>query len=206
MTARRIGFGSIGLGLVVVAWAIVIARSDGMVGGFGSYLGLWTAMTVAMMLPSAAPMLLLVDRLSHEAMPPFALGYLLAWTAFGAAAYAVSSRIHWHATAAVLIAAGVYQVLPFKRACLRRCRNPLGFLRDHAREPPLVVGVRHGGYCVGCCAGLMSGLLALGMMNIVWMALAAAAVLAEKTLPGGDRLAPLSAIGLVGAGAWLVLA
>src|SRR5947209_6878167 len=126
MTVRRIGNGSVLLATVVLAWAVVVTQSDSlMMGGAGAYLALWTAMTVAMMLPSAAPMLLLVDRLSRGATPLFALGYLVAWTAFGVGAYLVTSQLHWRTTAALLVAAGLYQVLPLKRACLRRCRNPL---------------------------------------------------------------------------------
>jgi len=207
VTARRIGLVSALLGVVVLAWALVLKQTDGMMAaGIWPYLSLWVVMTVAMMLPSAAPMLLLVDRLSSSAATPlFAVGYLLAWTAFGAAAYWIGSLFAWPATGALLVAAGVYQVLPLKHACLRRCRNPLGFLRDHAGESPLRVGIIHGAYCVGCCAGLMVVLLALGMMNVVWMALVAAAVLAEKLLPGGERLAPASAVVLVASGAWIGL-
>jgi predicted metal-binding membrane protein len=207
VTTRRIGLGSALLGVFALAWAFVLIHTDGMMAaGIWPYLSLWVVMTVAMMLPSATPMLLLVDRLSgSSATPRFFSGYLIAWTAFGAAAYLVGSLIAWPATGALLVAAGVYQVLPIKQACLRRCRHPIGFLRDHAGESPLRVGVVHGAYCVGCCAGLMVVLLALGMMNVLWMALVGAAVLAENVLPHGERLAPLSALALVGAGTWIVL-
>jgi predicted metal-binding membrane protein len=207
VTAHRIGLGSALLGVVVLAWALVLRQTDGMMAaGIWPYLSLWVVMTVAMMLPSAAPMLLLVDRLSGStATPLFATGYLIAWAVFGAAAYWLGSLVAWPATGALLIAAGIYQALPLKHACLRRCRNPLGFLRDHAGEGPLRVGVIHGAYCVGCCAGLMVVLLALGMMNVVWMALVGVAILAEKLLPRGERLAPISALVLVGFGAWITL-
>jgi predicted metal-binding membrane protein len=207
VTARRIGLGSALLGVFVLAWALVLVQTNGMMAaGIWPYLSLWVVMTVAMMLPSATPMLLLVDRLSGaSATPRFLGGYLIAWTAFGAAAYLVGSLVAWPATGALLIAAGVYQLLPVKQACLRRCRNPVGFLREHAGEGPLRVGVVHGATCVGCCAGLMVVLLGLGMMNVLWMALVGAAILAEKLLPHGERLAPLSALALVASGTWIVL-
>src|SRR5206468_145214 len=122
---------------------------------------------------------------SRAATPLFALGYLVAWTAFGVVAYLVTSRIEWHATAALLVAAGIYQVLPLKRACLRRCRNPLAFLRAHAGDPPLVLGTRHGVFCIGCCAGLMVVLLALGMASPAWTAVVAVAIAIEKTWSHG---------------------
>jgi predicted metal-binding membrane protein len=207
VTAHRIGLVSALLGVVVLAWALVLRQTDGMMAaGIWPYLSLWVVMTVAMMLPSAAPTLLLVDRLSgSSATPLFLGGYLIAWTAFGAAAYWIGSFVAWPATGTLLIAAGVYQVLPLKHACLRRCRNPLAFLRDHAGEGPLRVGAIHGAVCVGCCAGLMVVLLALGMMNVLWMAVVGAAILAEKLLPRGERLAPVSALVLVGLGTWIAL-
>jgi predicted metal-binding membrane protein len=204
--ARDLGVISSVLGLAALGWAIVVDQRDLMVVTMPSYLGIWIAMTVAMMLPSATPMLLLVDRLSHTATPGFMAGYLVAWGAFGIAAYEITSRIHWHVTAALLVVAGLHQVLPLKRACLRRCRNPLAFLRGHADERPLVVGIKHGALCVGCCAGLMVVLLALGMMSIVWMTAIGAAILSEKVLPAGERIAAVTGAGLIGAGVMVAIA
>ena len=206
MGTRDLGVISSVLVLAALGWAIVIEQRELMIVTLPSYLGIWIAMTVAMMLPSATPMLLLVDRLSHRAMPEFVVGYLVAWGAFGLAAYEVSSRVQWHATAALLVAAGVHQLLPLKRACLRRCRNPVAFLRSHADKRPLAVGIRHGMLCVGCCAGLMVVLLALGMMSVVWMTAVGAAILSEKVLPLGERIAPVLGAGLVGAGLVTVFA
>ncbi len=205
MTARRIRIGASVLAVSGLGWVVVASDGNAMMGGPASYLGFWAAMTVAMMLPSAAPTLLLVEALSRRAAALFALGYLLVWTGVGGVAYAVSMRVSWHATAALLVAAGVYQALPLKRACLRRCRHPLPFLRRHAGEPALVVGVRHGALCVGCCAGLMTVLLALGMSSLAWMAAAGALIAWEKVLPHGDRVATASAAALVGAGIWTAL-
>lgn len=207
MTLRRTGTLAVVLATAAVGWAIVVDRSEALMdGGALPYLGLWVAMTAAMMLPSATPMLLLVDRLSHRATPLFGLGYVVSWTAFGAVAYLVSSWVDWHATAALLVVAGVYQLLPLKRSCLRRCRNPLVFLRAYAGEPPFVVGVRHGAFCVGCCAGLMVVLLALGMASIAWMAAFALVIAVEKTSRRGELLAPASAVALLSAAAWMVVA
>jgi predicted metal-binding membrane protein len=203
---RDIGLVASVLGLAALGWAVVLEQRDLMAVTLPSYLGIWIAMTVAMMLPSAAPMLLLVNRLSHRATPGFLGGYLIAWSAFGLGAYAISSRVHWHATAFLLVGAGVHQLLPLKRACLRRCRNPLAFLRSHASEPPLAVGLRHGVICVGCCAGLMVVLLALGMMSLVWMTAVGAAILFEKVSPLGERIARVTGAGLIGAGIAVAIA
>ena len=208
MTLRHTGTLAVVLATATLGWAIVVGRSDTLMmdGGALPYLALWIAMTAAMMLPSAVPMLLLVDRLSHRATPLFALGYVAAWAAFGVLAYLVSSSIDWHASAALLAVAGVYQLLPLKRSCLRRCRNPLAFLRAHSGEPPFVIGARHGVFCVGCCAGLMVVLLALGMASVVWMALLALAIALEKTWRRGEWLAAMSAVVLLSAALWMVLA
>ena len=208
MRLRHTGTLAVVLAAAAAGWAIVIEQSDSLMmsGRALPYLALWVAMTAAMMLPSAAPMLLLVDRLSHRATPQFGLGYLVAWTGFGVLAYVVSTRVDWNATAVLLAAAGVYQLLPLKRSCLRRCRSPLGFLRAHASEPPFVVGVRHGSFCVGCCAGLMVALLAVGMASIVWMALLALVIAIEKTWSRGEWLAVPSAVALLSAATWMVVA
>src|SRR5437870_5321546 len=83
----------------------------------------------------------------------------------------------------VVVAAGAYQLTPLKRACLRRCRNPLAFVRAHAGESALRMGATHGAHCVGCCAGLMVVLFALGVMSLLWMGVVAAIVAAEKVAP-----------------------
>jgi predicted metal-binding membrane protein len=204
MTVGRVRTVAVLLVVAAAGWVAVAARGPMMMDGALPYLGTWIAMTVAMMLPSAAPMLLLVDRLSPSATTPFASAYLLVWAAVGIAAYAWTSRVTLGGTALVLAAAGVYQLLPAKRACLRRCRHPLPFLRDHSGERPFVVGLRHGAFCVGCCAGLMAVLVALGMASIAWMVVVGAVILAEKALPQGEALATASAVALLGAAAVMV--
>jgi predicted metal-binding membrane protein len=107
-----------------------------------------------------------------------------------------------------LLAAGVYQLTPLKRACLRRCRSPLGFLRRHGRAGLVGAartGVVHGAYCLGCCVGLMVVLFAVGVMSVAWMATVAAVILVEKMAPRGESLVGASSVALIAAGVWLAL-
>jgi predicted metal-binding membrane protein len=176
-------------------------------GPLAAFLGLWVGMSAAMMLPSAAPTISLFalargDRQRSATLPTavFVVGYLLAWTAVGLAAYAVARALGgaspldamWGRSlqAAAFAAAGLYELTPLKSACLTHCRSPLGFLVRKQRTSALRVGVEHGGVCVGCCAGLMLVLVALGAMNLVWMALVAGLIVLQKVLPYGDRAAP----------------
>ena len=174
-----------------------------------------------MMLPSAAPAALLFSRLGAGARTGlFVAGYVLAWTAFGIAAYAAGRTARelappfvawdrhgpWVAGAA-LAAAGLYQLTPLKTACLRHCRSPLHYLvrRRLGSFGTVQAGLGHGAYCIGCCAGIMVALFALGIMSLFWMGVAAVAILVEKTLPGGERFARVLAVALVALGAWLAV-
>ena len=174
---------------------------------------MWTVMMVAMMLPSAAPVMLLVigmyrrrgDAAARRATVLFASGYVLVWTGFSAIASSGQLLLHRAAflsddmrlrsaavAGAVLILAGIYQWLPVKNRCLTYCQSPLGFLTQHWREGAaggLVLGLRHGGYCVGCCWLLMALLFVLGVMNLFWVAALAVFVLIEKLAHRGGRLA-----------------
>jgi predicted metal-binding membrane protein len=172
---------------------------------------MWAVMMVAMMLPSAAPVTLLVASIARKrreagAAPglstaPFVFGYLAVWFAFAATA----TVLQWRLDAAdqlsetmalastlvaggVLILAGIYQWTPLKQACLRHCRSPLDFILHHWRDGALgafVSGARHGVFCFGCCWMLMALLLVGGIMNLAWIAGIALIVLIEKTLPWG---------------------
>lgn len=170
-------------------------------------LAMWWVMMVAMMLPAAAPTILLYAR---SAQPPhsgaFLASYLLCWLVFSIAAVAlqfaleeggrlthmdmaVSSR--WLA-GALLIAAGLYQFSPLKSACLAHCRIPAHWLSNHYRpggSGALRMGLSHGAYCVGCCWMLMLLLLVLGVMNLAWIAALTLLVAAEKLLPHGQWIA-----------------
>ena len=196
------------------------------------FLPMWIAMMAAMMLPSAAPMILLFDRVSRSkaagraslvaTLPTafFVAGYLLTWTAFGLGAYAVGAGLallgtHWPTlsmyrptiTGTLLIGAGLYQLSSLKGACLAHCRSPLEFLAHHWRtgqSAAVRMGAAHGLYCVGCCWGLMLVLFAVGLMNLAWMGLVSLLILVEKVLPGGRRISWSVAALLVAAGALAV--
>jgi predicted metal-binding membrane protein len=183
------GLAAVLIGAALVAWIVTIDRMDGMdagpgtdLGGLGWYVGVWVTMMAAMMLPSLPP--------AASARPRpllFAAGYLLAWTAVGLGAYVliqVGPSIGETGRVAVLVAAGAYELTPQKAACLRRCREPWP-----VRGPELLDGLRHAGYCIGCSAGLMAALFALGWMSLGWMALIAGLIAVEKLLPWGTRVA-----------------
>ena len=201
-----------------VAWAVTVERMHGMdagpgtdLGGLGRYLGIWVTMTAAMMLPTAVPAAGHVARVARRNPTVlFAAGYLAVWTVYGLAAYGLyrfltsldtgwlawDERDPWIA-GAVIVAAGIYELTPLKRRCLRRCWSA-----GHP-ESPLRSGLDHGVSCVGCSGGLMAVLFVLGVMNLVWMALVAVAIFAEKVLPHGARLATPLAVALVALGVWV---
>ena len=173
---------------------------------------MWAIMMVAMMLPTALPMILLYARVAAQretttALPPtfvFVGAYVAVWTAFSA----LAAGAQWALTTVgvvndamrfddrlpggiLLIAAGAYQLTPLKRICLAHCRTPFEFLTLHWRpgyRGALGMGVHHGAYCVGCCWFVMALLFVGGVMNLAWVAAIAAFVLAEKVLPFGQRV------------------
>jgi predicted metal-binding membrane protein len=191
---------------------------------------MWTVMMVAMMTPSAAPMVLMHSRIGrqHQAQPEpafgtavFFLGYLLVWTAFSAVATLAQGGLHaatllspmMRTTSPVLggiilITAGVFQFTPLKHACLSQCRTPFGFFMAEWREGKLgalVMGVRHGVFCVGCCWLIMALLFVAGVMNLIWIAVIAAYVLAEKLLPGGHKVGWGIGALMIGWGVWMLM-
>jgi predicted metal-binding membrane protein len=188
---------------------------------------MWTVMMVGMMTPSAAPMILLYARVGRQARAqekPFAStfwfvgGYLLAWTGFAAvatiaqAALASASLLTPMLEPAsnllagiILIAAGIYQWTPVKNACLWACQLPFAFLSRHGgfkRDPlgSLMLGLKHGVYCVGCCWALMALLFVVGVMNVLWIAGLAILILLEKTIPGGRFPSRVAGLVLILAG------
>jgi len=216
----------------LAAWIAALAQMRGMdagpgmdLGSLGFYLGVWVTMTAAMMLPSTLPVVIAyrhVGRHPRAGTPFFIAGYLAAWTAYGLVAFAVyrglraaaPGFLEWDAggrylAGAALGAAGLYELTPLKSLCLRHCRTPLGFVLGRWRRGrlgALRMGTEDGAYCVGCCFGLMLALFVLGLMSLLWMAVVAAVVFAEKVLPVGDRLPRAVAAGLVAVGLWLALA
>jgi len=194
-------------GVAGASWVLLFAMGDEMPMGAGLWLGAWTVMMAAMMLPSAAPLVLLYGRRSDTLASTLLMaGYLLTWAFVGLAAYAVDMRLPDPGNgvvAAVLIAAGIYQFTPLKSACLRRCRSPVDFLVTHwqaGRLGALRIGLEHGAYCVGCCWALMAVLVVAGAMGLVWVVAIAAAIAAEKLLPGGPWLGRVGGIALLVAG------
>jgi predicted metal-binding membrane protein len=176
----------------------------------------WALMTVAMMLPTSLPLILLFRTMMRRRATLGLLtalllaGYLAVWLAFGAAAHFADFWVHrsveasatlhansWVIAAAVLLIAGAYQFTPLKYVCLDKCRSPYSFIVEHWRGgneamQALRIGVHHGVFCVGCCWSLMLLMFAVGVGNLLWMLALAVVMGVEKNLPWGRRLsAPL---------------
>lgn len=191
---------------------------------------MWGVMMVAMMTPSAAPMVLMFASIRRRRAAGgrpavstgiFLLGYLVVWTGFSVAAALAQAGLHAAAllspamaatsprlAGGLLVAAGVFQWTPLKRACLAACRSPLSFVMTSWREGrrgAFLMGLRHGLYCLGCCWALMALLFAAGVMNLLWVAAIAVGVLVEKVAPRGDLVGRLAGLVLI-AGGMLVLA
>jgi predicted metal-binding membrane protein len=180
-------------------------------GGLGWFLGVWVTMTAAMMLPSAAPAALRLARLARRVPTVlFVAGYLAVWTVYGLVAYGLfrlvtsfdTGWLAWDASGpyvagGVIVAVGFYELTPLKQLSLGHCRS-----REHPTSA-FRSGLAHGFDCVGCSGGLMIVLFVLGVMSLLWMALVAAVILAEKVLPQGPRLSRVFAVVLVALGIWV---
>ena len=198
-------------------------------GRFGLTFAMWWTMMVAMMLPSAAPTVLLYARASTRPATPgpssgaFVAGYLLVWAGFSVLAAGLQLWLeqalllapHGMAlegkrlTGALLIAAGLYQLSPIKGSCLRHCRNPAQFLSRHYQPGPqgaLRLGLIHGTWCLGCCWALMLLLFAGGVMNLIWIAALTLLVASEKLLFFGQWLARCAGLACLAYGVWLLMA
>ena len=189
---------------------------------------MWVVMMIAMMTPSAVPLIMLYKQVSQQLKPPgslsstwlFLLGYLVVWSGFSALATLAQWGLHSLALltpmvasaspilgGALLIAAGIYQFTPLKDACLSHCRTPMGFLIAEWRDGPrgvLMMGMRHGLYCVGCCWLLMALLFVGGVMNLIWVAVIAAYILIEKVAPARIWLSRIGGVAVLLWGLWLV--
>jgi predicted metal-binding membrane protein len=186
------------------------------------FLALWVVMMVAMMFPTAAPMILTfhhIQTTKRERGQPFVstwifvAAYLVIWTAFGGLAFLGATLAQIMATSialppdiaarvggTVLILAGLYQLSPLKHLCLSKCRTPLSFLLSSWRDGvdgAVRMGLTHGMYCLGCCWLLFVILFPLGMMNVAMMALITLVIFAEKTLPRGRRIGQVAAAALL---------
>ncbi len=195
---------------------------------------MWWVMMIAMMLPSATPMVLLYARVYRQAqskqqikssgipIPAFIAGYLLIWLVFSFAAVFLqwileqSKLMHgimmWitepYFSAGLLFVAGIYQFTPLKHTCLKQCRSPVEFISRHWQQGnigALTMGIHHGIFCLGCCWALMLLLFFGGIMNLVWIAGLAIIVLAEKLLPFGGKFSQLTGILLCVSGLWVML-
>jgi predicted metal-binding membrane protein len=238
MTSRLTQQAALLLAGALVAWIVTVDRMSGMdmgpgtnLGGLGWFVGIWVTMMAAMMLPSVAPMVLLFDRVSAERarrdlpyVPTwiFAASYVAVWTVYGLAAYGLYRGVraldigflNWdrggpYVAGAVVALAGLYELTPLKKVCLRHCRSPMHFVLSGWREGisgAWRMGAEHGAYCVGCCWGLMVVLFALGVMSLFWMAVVAALIFAQKVLPYGDRLARVFAVVFIAFGIWIAAA
>ena len=225
----RLGLVALLIAVAGVGWWWTSDQMRGMdngpwtgLGSFGWFLGVWVVMMAAMMFPSIAPTAALYSRMTKQRAPLspllFAAGYLLTWAAAGVVAFAIAAALNsisgdlfawdgagqWTA-GGTLVAAAVYELTPLKDVCLGRCRSPLGFLLSSWRDGPsgaLRMGAKNGAWCVGCCWALMAALFALGIMSVVWMAVIAALIAFEKTVPwrraaSSGTAAVLLALGLL---------
>jgi predicted metal-binding membrane protein len=189
---------------------------------------MWAVMMVGMMLPTAAPMLLAFRAVSSRVDPvrpsshllAFAAGYLLIWAGFSiAAALLQRGLLHWRLVSPMMVStstslsggllclAGVYQFTRWKAACLQLCQAPMAFLVKQWRTGgwgALVMGLRHGAFCLGCCWALMTLLFVLGVMNLWWIAALSLLVMAEKAFPAATWLPRVVGTGLCGWGLWLI--
>jgi predicted metal-binding membrane protein len=178
-------------GVVIFAWAFLLRNGEAGMGA-PAFLGAWLVMMGAMMLPSAAPLVLVYRRgASRTATGALTAGYLALWAAVGIAAYAADSSLEGSRVAAlVLVGAGLYELTPLKARFLRQCRDSAGFLMTRWRGGPagaFRLGLEHGLFCLGCCWALMAVLVVSAAMGLAWAAVIALAVFAEKVLPG-DRM------------------
>lgn len=193
-------------------------------------LSMWCVMMVAMMLPSAAPMILLfaaINKKNDERGSPvvstgvFVTGYVAAWGGFSV----VATSLQWGLEkltvltpmmtsaslpfgSALLIAAGIYQLTPLKHACLRHCRSPIDYLGHRWRSGmigALVMGLEHGLFCLGCCWVLMALLFYGGIMNLKWIIGLALFVLLEKGAPAGHWVGRFSGVALIVWGTTILL-
>jgi len=179
----------------------------------GPFLGTWTVMMAAMMLPSATPMIFLHrlgadGRVRTQLWSVWASVGIVVWGAGLAAGAIVMPEQRAVAVAAILLLAGVYQFSPLKSTCLRACRTPADFLLTHwhrGLSGQLRLGVEHGLYCLGCCWALMALFVGVGAMSLVWAVSIALVVLVEKVRPEGVAFGRIAG-GLLIVAAAIVLA
>lgn len=216
--------------LAAAAWLVLVwqasAEDDMMSLTMGMsaplFLTIWVVMMVAMMFPTAAPMIVMFNTIAKgkrdrgQAFVPtwaFVGAYLVVWVIFGVVAYlaALGAQQLGHESmwltrhagqigGVMLIIAGAYQLTPLKRICLSKCRSPFQFILNAWRDGyggAVRMGVEHGAYCLGCCWMLFVILFPLGIMNVAAMAVTTLLIFAEKSLPFGHRIGQIAALGLL---------
>jgi predicted metal-binding membrane protein len=190
---------------------------------------MWAIMMVAMMVPAAAPVILLFAEINrrrnqHRGMfvstGQFLLGYLTAWTGFSV----LATLAQWGLLTAALVSpmmestskalggsllfgAGLFQFSRLKYACLAHCRSPMGFLATEWRDGSggaFKMGLKHGGYCLGCCWALMGLLFAFGVMNLLWVAGISGFILLEKITSANQLVSRLGGLVFIGLAVWIV--
>ena len=191
---------------------------------------MWAIMMIAMMLPSAAPMILIFARVNAKqrdkgnAYIPtaiFTAGYLVVWSVFSLLATGVqwglqnaallssemvSTSVYLGGT--LFVAAGIYQWTPLKQACLKHCRSPLEFVLHHWRPGTagaFRMGLGHGAFCLGCCWSVMALLFVGGVMNLIWVAIIAIFVALENIFPNGHWVGRITGLAMIAAGGYLIV-
>ncbi|MGO4860054.1 DUF2182 domain-containing protein [Arthrobacter sp. 2MCAF14] len=214
---REAGLVAVLLILAAVSWIVSAVQTSGMdmgrwtdPGPLGFFITTWVVMLAAMMFPSVAPMVVAYARITHHrretgryapagSTAVFVAGYLISWTIFGLAAYALYAMVASlipglfssdpggrYLAAGVIFVAAVYQLTPAKNVSLMKCRTPMDFILRrirYGRLGALRLGLEHGAWCVACCWALMVALFALGVMSVGWMAVVGAFIALEKMLP-----------------------
>ncbi len=224
--------------MIVIAWAYLVMMSGhsmSMTGAnsemnysVGLFASMWVAMSVAMMLPTAIPMISAYVQICQTAtvksiitVSPLVLigGYLSVWLVFSISAafiqvtlvrlslmYSISPATYQAAASAVLIGAGIYQFSNLKHACLTKCRAPLNFFIANWSDRPREIfrhGLQQGLFCLGCCWALMLVMFVTGVMNIMWMVALTALMVTEKIIPKPDVLRRITGFALIAWGATL---
>ena len=207
---------------VAISWTLI---------DIAATFAMWAVMMVGMMTPSVAPMVLLYARVARQARAAqkpfaaagwFAAGYFLSWIGFSLVAALLQAALHGAALltpmmkstsgvlgGAILIAAGLFEWSPLKNICLVQCQQPLQFIQRHGgfkSDAPgsLLLGLRHGAYCVGCCWALMLLLFVGGVMNLLWIAALAALVILEKLVVRGPLIPRLTGAVMIAGGLFLL--
>ena len=231
--------------LIVISWVYIsnlsnstdsmkevsmIQGNEWMLNDFIAVFAMWSAMMIAMMLPSAVPMILVFSTVNRKRRENgnsfvgtwiFVLGNVIVWVSFGFVASLLQFVLHNlsvisdqlklinpFASGIVLVAAGIYQFTTVKDVCLNNCQSPLSFVLSFWKEGKtgaFLMGIRHGIYCMGCCWLLMALLFVAGIMNILWIALIAVFVVIEKMIKKQRLVSYAAGFALIILGFWLIL-